>query len=51
MYASEGMIQLKIYAKISFDPLGYGVIRGFNWTTRFKNDPWGKLSMSKDLLS
>ena len=44
------MIQLIRKARRSFNPLGYGVIRGFNWTTRFKNDPWGKSSMSKDLF-
>ena len=50
MSANEGMIQLTEKGKDSFNPLGYGVIGGFNWTEKFKKDPWGKLLISKDIL-
>ena len=44
------MFQLIRQSRNSINPLGYGVIRGFNCTTSFKSGPRGKSSMSKDLF-
>ena len=44
------MFQLIRQARNNINPLGYGVIIGFNCTASFKSGPWGKSSMSKDLF-
>ena len=44
------MVQLIGYVRNNINPLGYGVTKGFNCTTSFKNGPWGKSSISKDLF-
>ena len=44
------MVQLIGKVRKNVNPLGYGVIVGFNYTKRFKSGPWGKSSMSKDLF-
>ena len=44
------MFQLIRKARNNINPLGYGVIIGFNFTTSFKSGPWDKSSMSKDLF-
>ena len=50
MSAREGMIRLTKKAKMVLTHWAMESQEDFNWTTRFKKDPWGKSLMSKGSL-
>ena len=50
MSTSEGMIQLTEKEKIVLTHWAMESQEDFNWKTRFKKDPWGKLLYVKGSL-